>query len=167
MASRKEFRDFARGIASRFVSRNNDVAGYWGVGVLSKGLHDRGLDEAEFDILTVSSGVAVDSARWLRRRLVETGIPAEWVTSAKLRVAYFERAADSTEWWPQWIARPTSVPLFRLVATATITDDFGRVWEDSASTWCWDHDPNRERRRGVWPPSWLDRSGFPPSWLAK
>lgn len=34
MARRKEFKTIANGLLSSFISRNNDVYGYWGIGKL-------------------------------------------------------------------------------------------------------------------------------------
>jgi hypothetical protein len=51
MASRKLFLGFASGLVSRFVSRNNDIRGYWGVGILSRDVHGTGGATVEFDLL--------------------------------------------------------------------------------------------------------------------
>jgi hypothetical protein len=147
MASRKQFLGFARGLTSRFVSRNNDVGGYWGVGVLAKRLHAARRDFIEFDLLSGPGTRNDDSAAWLRNRMSTTETPAHWLRDATLRVEYIPRASDDSEHlWPVWLAKPRGVPMFRVVATATLVDDHGRSREASSVTWCWDHDPWREMR---------------------
>ena len=145
MASRKQFLGFADGLVTRFVSRNNDVGGWWGVGVLSKRLHDAGRSEAEFDLLSGSGGFGGSSALWLRHRMEATKTPREWLGAASLRVVYTSRQSDPSEsLWPLWIDKPKAVPMYRAVVTATLIDNNGRVRQASAVTWCWDHDPMRE-----------------------
>jgi hypothetical protein len=147
MASRKQFLGFACGLTSRFVSRNNDVDGYWGVGVLAKRLHDAGRGFIEFDLLSDSGTRADDSTAWLRHQMLMTETPAEWLSGATLRVEYTPRARDASKHlWPAWLAKHSGVPMFRVVATATLIDDHGRSRAASSVTWCWDHDPWRERQ---------------------
>ena len=156
MASRKWFKDFVAGLVSRFVSRNNDVDSYWGVGVLSKQLHDSGRSTIEFNLLEPQSNdLDAGSAIWLSRQVANTKTPEGWITAATLRVTFTPREADPREeLWPAWVDKPTGVPMFRVIVTASLTDDSGRTHQASAVTWCWDHDPYREGGRAR---EWLER----------
>lgn len=147
MASRKQFLGFARGLTPRFISRNNDINGYWGVGVMAKRLHEAGRNVIEFDLLSPQELRNDDSAAWLQDRMSVTATPVGWLKRASLRVGYTPRASDPSEHlWPAWVAQPTGLLMYRVVATATLVDDHGRSREASSVTWCWDHDPRRESR---------------------
>jgi hypothetical protein len=147
MASRKQFFGFAQGLTSRFISRNNDINGYWGVGVLAKRLHEAGRHVIEFDLLSPLEPRSNDSATWLQDRMSVTATPVGWLSRATLRVDYTPRASDPSEHlWPAWVANPTGVLMYRVVATATLVDDHGRSREALSVTWCWEHDPRRESR---------------------
>ena len=144
MASRKHFLGAAHDLTTRFVSRNNDIDGHWGVGVVSLWLHEAGLDTVEYDLLSTAEG-DVDSARWLKNWMASTATPDAWLASATLRVVYTARTYPSDEReWPVWVDKPTGVPMYRVVVTAILVDDHRRRREASSVTWCWDFDPRRE-----------------------
>ena len=42
MPRRRELKDLAAGIALKFISRNNDLRGYWALGILFKDLSEIG-----------------------------------------------------------------------------------------------------------------------------
>jgi len=151
MASRKQFNGFAHGLASRFISRYNDIGGYWGIGVLALDLPLAGTSVLEFDILSEQGDQG--TAAWLMNLLTATGTPREWLVAANLRLEYTPRADDPSEkLWPVWVDKPQGADLYRVVATATLEDDRGRRFDASAQTWCWAHEPKREHRssRSVW-----------------
>lgn len=148
MARRKQFSEFASGLVTRFVSRNNDIGGFWGVGVLSKALHDTGRTEVDFDLLGEHDHLDGGSGEWLRGRLAATDTPAEWLATALLRVAF---TPASTEVVGEERGRQpwTTIPgarVYRAIATSAIVDDCGREWNATAETWCRDHDPRYELR---------------------
>jgi hypothetical protein len=147
MAIRKQFQDFAYGTASRFVSRSNDIGGFWGVGVLSREVHRAGHTQRTFDLLGVPDPFDGGSAQWLQERLLTTGIPETWLASATLHVMYSPRPVDRVRprWWSSRIAR-ADVQTYRVVAIATLVDDRGRIREASADAWCWDQTQGSGRR---------------------
>jgi len=51
MAKRKLFKNIANGVLSSFVSRNNDVQGYWGIGKLYSLMINKDTYEIEIDLI--------------------------------------------------------------------------------------------------------------------
>ena len=147
MASRKHFHDFAVGLAHRFISRNNDIGGYWGVGVLAKDLHASGRDQQEFNLLEAPQPWVADSHRWLLHRLEVTHTPSDWLNAATLWVTYtpVERRGFGDEWYTHRL-RASRAQIYRAVALVVLIDDNGHRREARAGVWCWDHDPECELR---------------------
>jgi len=140
MASRKQFQDLADAVVSRFVSRNNDIGGFWGVGVLSRHLHEADQDCKDFDLLGTGDPLDGGSATWLQTRLLATATPPGWLAIARLRVT-FEKQSMVTRvaspWWMRFLP-VEQVQSYRAIVTATLVDDHGRTREATEQTWCWD-----------------------------
>ncbi|MCR2784596.1 MULTISPECIES: hypothetical protein [unclassified Microbacterium] len=124
-------------MVSQFVSRSNDIDGLWGVGILSKSLSDASKNDITYDLLNSADALAARAVIWLRRRIVDTQVPRQWIDGAYLRVS-FTRGVEPPADDVTRIAWEAGVPVHRVVVTATITDDRGRDWESKATTWCWD-----------------------------
>ena len=145
MPSRKELSGFASGIVGIVVSRNYEIGGPWGVGVLSRWAHEHGRDEVDLDLLAQSGMFVGGLTHWLRAQMAIRETPAEWISSARLHIRFIPRASEpGEEFWPVWIDKPSGVPMFRAVVTAEFVDDHGCVRRVSKYTWCWDHDHKRE-----------------------
>ena len=92
MAKRAQFWQVARGVLTSFASRNNDVCGYWGIGVLAKIIQEHGLARIELPLYPspmrsnepVFSALAVRYADLLNAKLIKGGILASWLTHAEL-----------------------------------------------------------------------------------
>ena len=52
-SNRKDLKGIAGGIASSFISRNNDINGYWALGILYKRATEKKLINLKFDILNL------------------------------------------------------------------------------------------------------------------
>ena len=139
MASRKNFQDFADGLVSRFVGRNNDIDRLWGIGVLAADIHESGQSFRVFDLLDLRHRLDGGSARWLRHRMDVTNTPHAWLVNATLCVAYAPDSPDRPEEriWTRIFARPVK-QTYCVVATVTLVDDRGRSRSATAQTWCWD-----------------------------
>jgi hypothetical protein len=141
MARRRELRGVAFGLLGSFVSRNNDLGGYWALGRLYKHAVETGAANVCADLLdltiTPPSGdfraMAVHFQRMLGAQLSARRLPLDWVRAATICVE-FGRAKS--------LYAPGDV--FGVVAT--ITDDNGREHRATASGACWVHDPAREAR---------------------
>lgn len=149
MSTRRQFKAFADNLCARFVSRNNDLGGYWGIGLLARRLHGASRTEVAFDLLHEATDLDFDSGAWLLTRMVSSGIPDGWLTAATLRVGFTPADVVPTDpLWPPWRQRPAGVSIYHVAATAELSDDHGGVWRGSAITACWDHNPEYERRSG-------------------
>ena len=146
VVGRRSLRGVADGVLTAFLSRNGDVAGYWGVGVLCRFALEQDTDAVELDLLasrvTPAShrfGALMDRGRdGLRRHLEALALHEDLVTEARVRISFEltdrEHAAST-----------------RYRCSVTLVDDRGVAFERHASGWCWPHDPTRESRRVVTP----------------
>lgn len=142
MRSRK-LQNIAQGIAGSFVSRNNDVDGYWAMGML-RALADRqGVDRltirfdasAEPDNLTIAA-ITFRYAMILARLLEKSGHAQDWVSDARIQVEFErgDRASDPS----------MEVPT---VCEVHLEDRRGYAALIRRTTSCRHHDPRREYRR--------------------
>ena len=96
MAKRAELWQIARGVLTSFASRNNDICGYWGIGVLARLVQDERrvffelqLQPAGFGQSSpVLSAVATRYSALLVRNLAKAHVPSTWLTAAKLSFSY-------------------------------------------------------------------------------
>ena len=51
MSAYKQLKGIAAGLAGTFISRNNDVDGYWGMGVIYSEVSARGVSAVTFSLL--------------------------------------------------------------------------------------------------------------------
>lgn len=134
-------RGVAEGTVGSFVGRNNDVLGYWGIGMLCRLARDRRAPSVEIDLLTgqmdppssVFVAMVDQSRHRLRHHLDRLGLGDVPLASASLRVRF-----ETTD-----RAHAANV---RFRCTAVLEDEAGRVFESRAEGWCWPHDPRRESR---------------------
>ncbi len=132
----------ADGTLSSLVSRNGDVGGYWGVGVLCRFALEHGVQSVDLDLLqrrvvppSESFGGLMDRARQrLRDHLNALKLGEACVTAARIRISFEATSRGHTA-------------STRFTCTVTIVDERGSVFERSATGWCWPHDPARESRR--------------------
>lgn len=130
-------------MAGAFVSRNNDVGGYWALGKLYKLAQTSGLSEIRVDLvgsaLEPSSPEFADMVRDFRQMLVgqvaARRLSGEWLKAADIRVTFSGKKS----------ARGSGDMFECLV---TLTDDLGRRHEARGSGACWAHDPDKERKSG-------------------
>jgi hypothetical protein len=55
MAKNRDLKGIACGVAESFISRNNDISGYWGIGMLYKEAIEHSVTVIELDLLTGQS----------------------------------------------------------------------------------------------------------------
>jgi hypothetical protein len=147
MASRKELKCVAKGLYGSFISRNNDVEGYWGIGRLSLFAQNQMLNVVEIDLLQSSILPQTRAFDWLvsgfcsrlRTQLGSKGIPRVWITSANITID-FNPSAYPKKYPPQL----TWGKLFQL--EVGIVDDKGKNYIHRGYGHCSPHDPSRERR---------------------
>ncbi len=157
MPTRSQLADFTRGIVGRFASRNNDIDGQWGIGVIVEAIHHAGQSEAAYDFVSAAEPLIRVQADWLRTRARDERIPESWIESCTLRIA-IERNAKPPRESHTHEAWAAGTAVHKATVTAAIADDRGRTWSTSEDVWCWDasdHQLRRAHDRGA--EGWLAR----------
>jgi len=75
MPTRSQLANFTRGIVGRFVSRNNDIDGQWGMGLIVEAVHHSGESVVTYDFASVEQPFIHDQADWLQIRARDEHIP--------------------------------------------------------------------------------------------
>jgi len=137
MVSRRHVASVADGIARSFASRNNDIEGWWALGLLltnvGPGEPDYRIDLLTGDPTPPSIGPELGAlgpawARYLRWSLERHGLQFTALRSAVLSVR-FDRSKEVKSWIPGARDRPFE-------CTVTIEDDRGRRHERSVFGHC-------------------------------
>ncbi|MGE0530102.1 MAG: hypothetical protein AB7G40_01330 [Hyphomonadaceae bacterium] len=139
MPRRKELRGAAFGLLGSFVSRNNDVSGYWALGMLYGHAVKTNAPSVCVDLLDlkvtppdgVFSAMAAHFQQMLGAQLSARHVPVDWVRRATICVDFGRVKSPNT---------PGDV----FNAVVVITDDRGRAHSATANGACWIHDPARE-----------------------
>ena len=147
MAAYKQLKGIAAGLAGTFISRNNDVDGYWGMGVIYSEVSARGVSAVTFSLLdgAVSPSLKCGSLvtqtyrEKAETRLRAVGLTSEEVTSIQIHVCFEQH--DHTQkcripitWGAPFTCRVTITDLHETERSITIQGCCGK------------HDPKRERR---------------------
>ncbi|WP_392552951.1 hypothetical protein RHO14_03535 [Orbus wheelerorum] len=149
MARRREFFDIAHGISSSFNSRNNDLQGYWAIGILYKYLSTNNITSIVFDILNNTSTLNTEKFPQIISRysallyylLGVKNINYNWVKSATIKIDFnqYNKTYHDQIFYP--IGDPYTI-------TMTLIDDRGKIFEANSYGKCRYHDPNKEFKRG-------------------
>lgn len=147
MARRKQLKGLAAGICGSFISRNNDINGYWAVGRLYSNAVDNDLEKVELDLKNrkcvpnteLANLVLTRYNEYMFTQLKKMGLKQSQITSATIGVE-FNLAAD------QQVVPAKLTWGEPFCCTVTLTDDLGNVWQDKSISWCGLHDPNKEMR---------------------
>lgn len=137
----------ASGIASSFSSRNNDVDGYWGMGIFYKEAINSGSNNFSLNLITgestppfkYSKRIATPYYEFLCQQMEKLGFEEFQVTDAVVEVEF---NANPTK--RQIIFKSTWGEPF--VCKVSLTDDNNRVWSAEFREWCGQHNPNKEGR---------------------
>ena len=147
MPRRARLKNIASGLCSSFVSRNNDLNGYWAIGKLRSLAEQQGKAILVLDLLTLSmqppaSGFAAIPARYgrlLEKLAGHSRVPLGEITSARITIDF------APEPWP----RPRYIDLQcgdQFVLTVTIHADGRAAGIVRHASYCRPHDPHQERR---------------------
>ena len=142
---RGELTDLAAGLVGSFASRNNDVDGYWGLGLLRLLVHRAGVRVLRFDLKTataeplapITAAVVRVYCDKLEQQLTQRRIPAGEVLKAEINVEFGVEAN------PLKSASTYGEPVR---CTVVLVDHRNRVIRKSLLTNCGPHDPARETR---------------------
>lgn len=149
MPKRRSMTGMAAGLAGKFVSRNNDVDGYWALGLLYRAVAKKGASEISIDLVSRTSipdtkysrRMAEPLASWLFDQLHKQGYVREQLVDARIDLHFCVEPTPVQIRTRQTWGDPFAC---RIV----LTDDKGRQWSYARRGWCGKHDSANEWRRG-------------------
>lgn len=141
MPRSRDLKGIAAGLATSFVSRNNDIEGYWGVGVLCRAAAASRCDVV-LDILGRAASpdakscarAAKNASQHLDILLEKAGFAVTALTAAQIRLEFGGVSSTHHQ--------------FDYRCTVLLTDTRGRQHVFQTSGRCWPHDPARESCSG-------------------
>ena len=147
MARRKELKNIASGLYGSFISRNNDVGGYWGIGMLCLLAQQSGVQIVRIDLLAKSitpassefSKLVSGYSSILKKHLSAKGIPENWLASAIIELDFKPEPPSGKH-----IPIATWGSLFNLVVC--IADDMKKNHTISGYSYCGPHNPRKESK---------------------
>lgn len=143
MPGRRELRGAACGLLGAFISRNNDVGGYWALGKLYA--HAQASDVRAILVDLIDSVIVPPNPQFIEmvslfrrkllRQLEARSLRNGWVSEACIRVTFAgnESATSADD---------------AFCCSVTLIDDLGNIHVAQASGRCWAHDPTKERKSG-------------------
>lgn len=142
---RKKLKDIAAALLGSFVSRNNDVDGYWALGQLRAPADAAGLTEVRLDLFpadaepsgTLISRVTQVYSGMLERQLRRHRLHPNRILRAAMVLSFIEDDTNMGRFASYGEPFKCTVSLF---------DDNGRKYERTLVARCAVHDPRRERR---------------------
>ena len=145
---RREMNSLGRSLCAYLSSRNNDIAGYWGIGMLCAASRRKGNPKFSFNIypgqLLKINGCEITGSKVVTDKLVKFELD-----SIEGRLSFFEDGH-----YPDGAAK------YSCGIEITITQG-GRTGFGLSHVDCWPHDPSRESRRaGNWIGGLMNLLGF-------
>jgi hypothetical protein len=146
----KALKGIAYGLLSTFVSRNNDIDGYWGLGVLRLFAETHGMRMIALDLLgpepTLSVGSPVQIAeriyhKWLVTTLERSRIDRSIVAHANISIRF-----TTFEEFPKVVRDTRGEPY---ECTVTIVRADGRQYSARKVGVCAPHDPRKDHRSRI------------------
>ncbi|MDB5337797.1 MAG: hypothetical protein JWN70_3416 [Planctomycetaceae bacterium] len=146
MYRRQQLKNLAYGIACRFASRNNDIDGYWALGLLYSAADAAATHTVRFDLVSetaapsfkYSTKVLTQFGQYLQDRLAKLDLEG-YVFAATIDIEFNIEPQPNHA-----MCRTTWGDPFR--CCVTLTDDLGRDYTGTIRGWCGKHDTTRERR---------------------
>lgn len=147
MPRRKLLKGIANTLIESFMSRNNDIDGYWGPGKLYLLSKEKGVKDVTLDLLAKKDGDDHPSIEiptnfyreMLLRNLEKAGFDQAKVQNARITVA-FETHGERKE--PTFYTRGEP-----FLCTIDITSDLDRTYKATRVGRCAPHDPRKDLKR--------------------
>lgn len=146
----KALKGVAHGLLGTFVSRNNDIDGYWGLGVLRLFAETNGMTTITLDLLNSEPKQFVDSPiriaeriyqRWLATALEKSRIDRSIVALANVSIRF-----TSFDEFPNAVRDTRGQPY---ECTITIVHVDRREYSASKVGVCAPHDPKKDQRSRI------------------
>lgn len=147
MLRKSEIRNIAHGLLGTFVSRNNDIDGYWGLGILREVANETGQTKIEIDLLDENAqdhriqACKVHQRKWLAEMIERKGGEIEALSEARICV----RFVDSFDEYPNLPRYTRGLPFECTVQVGTEPQNICSAVEIGV---CAPHDPDKDLRRG-------------------
>jgi hypothetical protein len=148
MGKHADFKDIVHGLAYGFISRNNDLDGYWAPGKLHALARARGERALNLTLWPPATRTQADPVSILEARYrtwIEGALRRRQLDPRHLQSAMLGLAFDRGDLAEQAQARGL-IGAPPLVCRVTLTDDRGKVYQCEALAMCRPHDPARESR---------------------
>jgi len=134
MAKRKELKNIMTGILSSFISRNNDVNGYWGLGKIYAFMIRNELSSIEIDLLARTINPYYDEFNYRLKFYAD-----KLEENVEKRFLHMSNISEA------------SIYLFdinknELLLKATIKDDLNRIFSIEEKVYCSPHTPSVESK---------------------
>lgn len=147
MPQRNALKGIAHGLLGTFISRNNDIAGYWGLGVLRLFAKTNKHSELKIELLEQKPEskpqspirtIIANYRQWLLNALKNAGIHTKQLEAARIDIRFttFDAIPDAI--------RDTRGEPY--VCTVSLHASNGRTYRASKIGVCSPHDPKREAR---------------------
>ncbi|BDD10821.1 hypothetical protein FUAX_32530 [Fulvitalea axinellae] len=145
MSRKNEFQNIANGLVCSFISRNNDVDGYWGIGKLYSHMLNSGTMRLKIDFVKQKIDPANQEFAFLISKY------SEWISrqikKKRLRPSFFKSAELTLTGYPnEPIARYGNIAPNKVHCKMIITDDRNKKYISEVNTWCREHNPAKESR---------------------
>jgi hypothetical protein len=147
MPRRKQLKNIASGLYGSFISRNNDVSGYWGIGKLCLLTQKNKTTTVQINLLAET--ISPDSQEFkkllasyhafLHTHLASQDIPLDWIIAATIDINF--NPADQPKKATLLLSNGN---LFKL--SVAITDDRNKIHTISGYGRCRKHNPKSEQR---------------------
>ena len=147
---RKRLKGIASGLASKFTSRNNNINGYWALGILYKITNDSGKNTFKLDILSADSDppwkgskkLTVKYKNFLIEQLEKNGFKRIHISEAVIEIDFnvsipLNNKIKECTWGEAYCCR------------AIITDYLSKTYSYESYGYCGIHDPKKEMKSSV------------------
>jgi len=145
MPRRKELRSVAYGICHHFISRYNEIDGYWALGIIYKEVNLQHIYNISFDIYnkhiipnTIPTTKTLEYFHlYLYTLLDKHGFSKDIINSAKIDIDFNLKPIEIEVLYKNIYGNP-------FVCTVSLTDDKNKLWSIQMRSSCREHNPNIE-----------------------
>lgn len=147
MPRRAQLLEIASGLLGSFVSRNNDVGGYWALGVLYRQAQEQGRTQVEVPIWPLNDSLddaLIESLAEKYRQMFLSLMARQQLPLSWLRSAVFSLEFESSNAHPRY--RQSQAAERPFVCGLSFTNDLSRTHQLAIAGWCWPHSEQREHQ---------------------
>jgi len=152
MAKRSELKSVANGFLGNFCSRNNDIDGYWALGLFYQYVLQSQKNVFEIDLIGASKAQTFNRnfenyRNAFEKRLIGLGFTKSFIVKAGVKITFEKTPIKST--YINLDLRPLNMSLKEAtpyICEVYIVSDQQKKYVVKAAGFCWPHDPKREAR---------------------